>query len=367
MFYQVGNDEFRNKFLAARHAVNTGKPMHFNLYESAFDAANWAQEPAMTWDQMLDIRAQQLAALNKPIVFFFSGGTDSYTIYKVFERNNIHIDVAFIMAFPEEQDVQRRPIELMTKNWYDPHTRIIVRDGLDLIKNNSYRSPDWIWETNVRYQFGVIGADDTGGDEIANMLDTNDFVAVVGVEKPRLNFSSRGVFSYQDDEVYPRMMKDPRWHCFYITPDFPELHIKQSYMLLRYIQSLSPSATTTEELAKYNNVHRPKEFHWHRYSSGCGRFGDLNSSHLVHVANANMALHLTDDKNANNYQMTGRKAFLYQNLKDERIAQNYRLGVQSAIHDGAGRYLMQDPNNFFSIRQFQSKYYPMTFTPLLQS
>lgn len=366
MFYQVEHRKFTNKFLAARHAVDTGNPIKFNLYESAFDAANWAQEPTSSWDQLLDLRAQQLAAMNKPIVLFFSGGTDSYTIYKVFERNNIHIDVAFILKFPEEQVAQKRPIDLMMTNWYDPHTRMIVRDSVDILKNKSYLSPDWIWQQGgVRYQFGLTGADDTGADEIAGMLDTNDFIAIVGLEKPRLHFSSQGVFSYQEDEMYPRAMQDPRWHCFYITPDLPELHIKQSYMLLRYIQSIAPSATNTSQLIPYNNVHRPKEFHWHRYSFACGRFGDINLSHLVHIANANMALHLTEDKDADNYQLTGRKSQLYQSLQGERVVRNYQAGVQSVIHDAAGKYLMKDPNNFFSIRQYESKYYPLTFTSLL--
>jgi hypothetical protein len=66
--YQVGNKKFDNKFLAAREAAATNSNIHFNLFDSAFDRCNWLVNPAETWDQLLDIRANQIAAKNKPIV-----------------------------------------------------------------------------------------------------------------------------------------------------------------------------------------------------------------------------------------------------------------------------------------------------------
>ena len=87
MNYVVGTEIFTNKYLAFANSKKTGNPIRFALYEEAFDKASWDVEPNLSWDSMLDIRAQQLADKKKPIVLGFSGGTDSYTVYDVFKRN----------------------------------------------------------------------------------------------------------------------------------------------------------------------------------------------------------------------------------------------------------------------------------------
>ena len=102
MYYEVGTAptvKFTNRFMAAHHAGTHNLNMRFNMYDSVFDHSDWSREPDLTWDQLLDIRAQQIAAKNKPIVLYFSGGTDSYTIYKVFERNNIFLFVCLKLKF----------------------------------------------------------------------------------------------------------------------------------------------------------------------------------------------------------------------------------------------------------------------------
>ena len=92
----VNGERTSSQFDAWRAASKLGTMPHFYFYETEFDALDWTKEPTETWDQLLDRRAQQIAAKGKPIVLNFSGGTDSYTIYKVFERNNIHIDEIII-------------------------------------------------------------------------------------------------------------------------------------------------------------------------------------------------------------------------------------------------------------------------------
>lgn len=363
MFYQVKDQQFSNKFLAASYASKNNADLHFNLYESAFDLADWGQEPTASWNQLLDLRAQQIAAKGKPIVLYFSGGTDSYTIYKVFERNNIHIDVAYIREWPTEVRQQTPVLELMLKNWYDPHTKMIVREGADVIKNHSYLDPGWIWEKGFRYQYGFIGTDEQSNDEIADMLGTSDFIAVLGFEKPRLHFDSTGVYSYQDDENYVRTMRDPRMDCFYISPDLPELHIKQSYMLLNYVKRLRPYATSTDSLTMYNNIHAPAKFPWYRYSfDGCGRIGDLNESDRAHVANAGTKLILPEDGKFNSIEYYGRARALFDSYRKEATFKNYVDGIMSVASDPAGKFLMQDPTNFYSMRQFRSKGYKLNFS-----
>jgi hypothetical protein len=362
VYYQVNDQKFANKFLAARHAMNTGGQLHFNLYEDTFDRADWSQEPKESWDTLLDRRARQIASMNKPIVFYFSGGTDSYTIYQVFKRNNIHIDVAYIRSWSTETHLQQPVIDLMNLDWYDPHTKMIFRDGTELIKNHSYLSPDWIWEKGYRYQFGFVGTDEQSNDEISALLGTDDFVAVLGFEKPRLKFTATGVYSYQDDENYVRTMSDPRMDCFYISPQLPELHIKQSYMLLNYIRTLAPWGKTPGQLDIYNIIHNPAKFDWLKYSfNGCGRFGDINQSHIAHIINGKTKLAIPESGKFTGSEYFGRAAPWFKEYADTKIFKNYIDGIMSVTNDAAGKYLITDPTNFYSMKQYTSKGHQLTF------
>ena len=293
IIYTVKDKQFVNKFQAANYAAHTGCQIKFDLYESAFDKVDWSSEPKSSWDDLLDLRAQQIANKNKPIVLHFSGGTDSYTIYKVFERNNIHIDMVWVRGweFGSEKTNQAPVLDFIHKEFYDKSTKIVIQNGNELMAKKAYFDENWIWDHGMRYHYGQIGTDKNTNDETAADLGTEDFIAVIGFEKPRLLFDKSGVYSYQDDENYIRPMADPRFDCFYISPDLPELHVKQSYMMLSYIKSLRPNATTCDDLFAFNEFHNASKFSWNDYSiNACGRFGDLNNSQWQHIGNRDSRL-----------------------------------------------------------------------------
>lgn len=362
--YQVGPKRFHNKFQAAHYASLHNLQISFDLYENVFDQTNWSHSPELSWQTLLDLRAQQIAAKNKPIVFYFSGGTDSYTIYKVFERNNIHIDIVWMRAweFGFEKASQEPVIDLMHNAFYDSTTKIVIQDGNELMSKKAYTNENWIWEQGIRYQYGIIGSDKNSNDEIAAMLGTDDFVAVIGFEKPRLLFDSTGVYSYQDDENYIRPMADNRFDCFYISPDLPLLHVKQSYMMLDYIKSLHPEEHSIESFFKYNAFHDASKFHWHDYSlKACGRFGDINFSQFAHWGNFNSSMTLPKNGVFSGNEYQGRARTDYLKFKHEQSFKNYTRGLMSVATDRAGQYLLQDPDNFYSIKPIRSKHYRLTF------
>lgn len=364
LYYQVGNQRLWNKFQAAHHAAKNNTEMQFVLYDNAFDKVDWSKEPSLSWDALLDIRANQIAAKNKPIVFYFSGGTDSLTIYEVFKRNNIHIDVVWMRAwtFGDEQAAQIPVRELMQNDFYDKTTKIIIQDGDELMSEKAYSNEDWIWNQGMRHQYGIIGSDLNSNNEIAQVLGTDDFIAIIGFEKPRLLFTSQGVYSYQEDENYVRPMADPRFDCFFISPDLPELHVKQSYMMLNYIKSKEPLATDPDQLVKYNDFHNATKFHWHEYSiAACGRFGDINYSEVAHAGNAVSKLIIPRSGKFTGWEYQGRALYDYRRFRHLESFKNYTNGIMSAASDAAGKYLLTDPGNFYSVRQYRSKYYPLKF------
>lgn len=361
MFYQVGTERFQNKFLAARHAASNKLDMHFNLYESAFDKVDWTLEPDTDWNTLLDIRAKQLVNKNKPLVLHFSGGTDSLTIYEVFKRNNIHLDIILTKTRITEPEAHTKVLDLLS-NVYDPTTKVIERPEDVEMFRSAYSDPDWIWTKGLRYQFSLLCGDTETEDFLAKELGTRDFISIIGFEKPRLHFTESGVYSYQTDENYVRPIQEPTLDCFFISPDLPELHVKQSYMLLNYIKSINPNIITTQELARFSDMHLANKFHWYDYSfKGCGRFGDLNMSHTQHLGNLGQMLWFPKIGKVESHSYRGRGKKWFNSLINDQAVSNYIHGITAVSNDLAGKFLMTDPNNLYSMRQFRSKYYKLTF------
>ena len=57
----------------------------------------------------------------------------------------------------------------------------------------------------------------------------------------------------------------------------------------------------------------------------------------------------------------GRAEMWFKEFTDTKIFKNYTDGILSVVGDAAGKYLIQDPTNFYSMRQFTSRGYPLTF------
>jgi hypothetical protein len=369
MYYEVGMENvtpfvrFDNRYLAAHHAATNNLDMRFNMYDSAFTKCDWSKRPSQSWDELLDIRAHQIAAKGKPIVLQFSGGTDSYTIYKVFERNNIHIDALFLRRRPDQADVYKEVMDLFTAGLYDKTTKIIVSDDYDKLMLEAYDSPDWIWSKGAKQNFGMLGGDGVAYDYVSKIIGTDDYISIVGFEKPRLRITTDGVYSYQADNNYGKIMGYSGIDCFYISPDLPELHIKQSYMMLDYIKSKCQAAVSPADVMHYNDMHHPTKFHWHEYSiNACGRFGDINVSPIQHVGDFATTLIIPESGKFTGSEYTGRPARWFQSLfnSNRLIVDNYLSGYIEFLNDAAGKFLVQGPDKL-NMRQFNSIGYKLKF------
>lgn len=371
MYYEVGPEAkiFTNKIFAAHYAASKNlsiQDIHFNMYESEFDRCDWSRDPELSWDQLLDMRARQIEAKNKPIVLYFSGGTDSYTIYKVFERNRIPLAAIYQRKRPDHAEGSYdRVHELYSAGLYDPSTKIIIDDDFKASLLSAYASQDWLWNMDCKQHFGIIAPDRYSENYISSALGRDDFISVVGYEKPRLKITQDAVYSYQDDDNYNKLMTLPGMDCFYISPDLPELHVKQSYMLLNYIKSKGQPGALPKDLLPWNDIHLGR-FDWLGYSiDACGRFDDLNWSTLQHMGNYQTSMIIPASGKFDGSEVSGRPAEWFQDLykTNPDIFKNYTDGYMSVLTDPAGKFLMQgqDPRNVFNFKHFNSKMYQMTF------
>jgi len=379
MYYEVSPDarrlwsdaphpdatRFTNKFLAAQHAVSNNLHIHFNLYEDVFDSVDWSRDPALSWDQLLDTRARQIAAKNRPIVLYFSGGTDSYTIYRVFERNQVPLDAMYLRKRPDDSDSQWNQVhEFFNSGLYDKNTKLII-DGEDSKSlATAYNSPDWLWNGGMRQFFGMVGPDMNTHNHICSILGRDDFISVLGYEKPRLRITQDAVYSYQEDDNFNRILSMKGVDCFYVSPDLPELHVKQSYMMLNYIKSQCPGAASPKDIQHYENLYLASHFNWYEYGiKASGRFGDLAHSDLQHRGNEKTEFILPKSGKFDGSEISGRPAKWFQDLykTDRTTFNNFTNGYMSLMTDPAGKFLLQDPSNAFYLKNFCSKHYPLTF------
>lgn len=358
--YEVGSYKFYNKIAAADYAVRTNQQIKFNLYDRGLASADWLVEPPASWDRLLDLRAQQIAAKGLPIVLFFSGGTDSLTIYKVFERNKIKIHAVYLQPHASEIETFEKVFEFLGKI-NSPDTRIIIGEEKKAL-TLAYNNENWVWEKGLRLQFKLVGmGDEDSMRAVEQALDIDDFIGIIGLEKPRLHFDSSGVYSYQVDENYMRPMADHRLKCFYISPELPELHIKQSYMLLRYIKTIAGKHRTPATLRNYNNIHNPLKFSWLKYSiDGCGRYGDLNSSDIPHSRNNLTKLEIPQGE-ISKIRYQGRFARVFEDIRGTKEFSNYLRGIMGFAQSPSGKYLLEGRDDFFGTRQFRSMMHKMSF------
>ena len=369
-YWQVGNKKFTNKWSAALDAAQTKQEIRFDLYDESFDQVDWTQEPAESWDQLLDLRAQQIAAKNKPIVLNFSGGTDSYTIYQVFKRNNIHIDALYLRRRKTDLDytINQGVLDFLTNDVEDKTTKILIREDSAEVFEQAYTSSNWLFDHGAsRFEFSLgFGGDAFGDAYLTKELGTDDFVSVNGLDKPILRFDWHGAYSYQTDRNFIRLAGNKTAESFYVTPELPKLHVKQSYLLLNYIRSLRPNSTLRDlanDPRNFNQMNDPTYYNWHEYSiNGCGRFGDLSTnSDWQHYAWSTICLRLNDkgliDKNS--HRGAGQNWF--QSLAGTKTWNNYTQGILDLYSDPAGRILFPDPSNLYKLQYFRSKFYKLNF------
>jgi hypothetical protein len=366
LHYQVANQKFFNKFQAADYAYNTNQKIFFKLFETAFDRADWSQEPKHSWDELLDIRARQIEAKGLPIILHFSGGTDSYTIYKVFERNNIHIDVLYFRPRndPNLELLYNQVFEFLNKGIYDPFCKIIIEsdvDGVDLL-HESYHSEDWVWDTSQRYTFGVQGGNGVEHEKLCKMLG-KDAISVAGYDKPRIHFETDGTpYSFQDDINYVRPMNCDGIDCFYINPELPELHIKQSYMLKNYLKTKFELNinSTPKEFNRANFQYNPQNMNWNEYATASGRFGDIANSHSQHLKGIQSQLIVPDSENYLDAVCSGVGERLFEALKGTITFKNYVTSMIAVRKGSVGKYFNLTGNDLHQIPIINSRYYQMT-------
>jgi hypothetical protein len=287
------------------------------MFDSVFSKQCWTKNPETSWETLCNIRCQQIKNKNRPVVLLWSGGTDSYTVYNALRRNNVKIS-AFFTKLRGDETLVNGSVDWLRKNHNDPSTEFIIRG--DEIMNNIYTSENYLIDYASFYSFWVSSPDQYTTGLLNSKFDNP--LIIVGLEKPRLWLHNNNLYSIQIDTFFEAVMcPDSGVEMFYISPELPELHVKQSWMMKSWLEGLK--IPLTEHFVNHE-IHDARKFNWLMFARACGRDGDLSNSHIQKITARNTKI-VVDMDNLSNSYMTGRGASIFnQGLVDNHpMVMNY--------------------------------------------
>jgi hypothetical protein len=303
--YRVNGRYINSVYLALHECWRTGTNLEFYCDNQIFDQYDWTQEPEQSMELLMDSYARDLRNRYQRLILLWSGGTDSHTIYNVFQRNRIHLDEIIIKASTHSAGFPEINHEWICNNHWDPTTIITRYDDHDTkLRALDVPDEDWVWrDKGDLLKYGMTSS----GDGVKFLCEKNHagytWTAIGGYEKPRLIYRAGRWYSRQLDMVLrPTMGHD------YITHFFlePLIHIKQSHMVKRAVKKLL--AETQQPL--YDNDWA--EAKWAKTADGyrawchaCGRHDEVTLGVSHTQKHYNDALDKTEIDSSGNWTQLG--------------------------------------------------------------
>jgi hypothetical protein len=205
----------------------------FDVFDSEFTKVDWTKEPEESFQTLLEKRAIQLREKYDYLVLSFSGGSDSLTIYNVFKKLKLRLDEILISYHTDT--TFGHPISMV--NWIkkditDPSIKIttVCRDVNPLFFESALE--DFLLDRMIGYNgHGFNSSQEHAKIMTTSSLFANNKAAIIqGMEKPRILRNNGRWYATHLDKIFksaiPRVAE---W--FYITPNLPELSIKQAHLL----------------------------------------------------------------------------------------------------------------------------------------
>ena len=227
-----------------------------------FDAMDWLIEPTQSWAKMLGIRALQLRNKYQSLRVWYSGGSDSHTMLRAFVDNGI---------WPNEIAMYRTSLDNNMDNMSNQEVNL---GALAYVKQLEKIKPSWVnivfydvtperYYNFLKQSINNLQERDwvhvelrPSNSKIRPILpeaftdsDRTKHADVVGHDKSVPARWENGVFTdpgskpgwyvvVSDNCWSSYEMDDPshtKTEPFYITPDYPELEIKQVHLVKRYL------------------------------------------------------------------------------------------------------------------------------------
>ena len=252
IYYRVNGEIIFNEMLAKYREFTTGKPAEFICHDDEYDKLDWTQEPTETLDELMTQHAYRLRAKYDRLILFWSGGTDSHTIYNIFVRNNIHID-EIVCSYDElefEDFYAKSYVDWLIANHPDPLTKITPKLRFELDRKAlTVDNEDWILQNRpTLFKIGLSYLDPLMEKHFYEQYPNERWAIIGGYHPPVVTKRNNRWYYTQVGRYLACVMGFQNAECFYLEP---RINIKQSHMAKRFFKNLENKAgrsVTAKEL-----------------------------------------------------------------------------------------------------------------------
>lgn len=242
--YQVDGRFYDGKVQALQAANGDINCVKLYFLDQEWSTVDWTSPPTESWQELVDRRCHQLRNRYRRLTLFFSGGYDSITILNGFIRNNISLDELIVWERPwiptikNEVNYALRLAENVKKyHWPTVQITHLVRNLDHMQKFYQANKDNWIMSPGNFIHPTKLMRD----WEFENFLSLRgknqnpDHGYIEGRDKPRLDFVDNKWYATMNDNLAHWIMgggSEP----FYFAEDLPELHVKQCYMMVEWLE-----------------------------------------------------------------------------------------------------------------------------------
>lgn len=217
-FYKVGDKLFYSKTQALIEATATKQQPHWSFSDEIFSTVPWTTGCITDIKSLYRKRARQLRDKYDYLILSYSGGSDSWTVFKSFIDEGISVD-EIVVRWPVKATQDRYAVSMSTdpNNMLSEWALVIKKDlehiavnypnikltifdwsgdlDSELVENDWYSVNDHMNPAVFRKYGGI-------SDQEKRMSDSGKTTAVIwGVDKPQLRYMDGNIYFYFLDKL----------------------------------------------------------------------------------------------------------------------------------------------------------------------
>lgn len=244
-----------------------------SFHDDVFSKVDWKTEPEASLDNMYCRRAQQLRERYDRVILMYSGGSDSHNVFKTFFNNNIRLDeihtfwpLKMLRAIEDDIKPDGYNCTLLREYTHAVLPRLKIVPSTTKVKVHDIS--EWLEFNYLRENFLQDSRQDFmvhnpfiasriayQQDALQKHCDSQQKTCVIfAADKPALTVDENDVlwFKFHDmgrTQFGNRALEGLTYtpELFYWTPDFPEIPIKQSHRVKRYMERQRTRASPVDK------------------------------------------------------------------------------------------------------------------------
>lgn len=258
-FYQVGEYQTYSRIEATEFAIKNKKDIHWNYNDEVFSKVNFSKEIDIPLNELYKLRCRQIRNSYDYVVLFYSGGSDSHNMLMQWINSDCKLDeVATLVSLEgskvkdsyaniEQYTVAIPNIITLSEKYKFDYTVIDFSKSIMNYLSTNDRHEHILYDMNYNISPNNIAKSllRHNVDKWKNLIFSGKSVCFLwGMEK--LNIINRDGNNYlkfadrYDNVVSPIVQRNYNigWYdeFFSITPDLPELMIKQCNIIKNFFK-----------------------------------------------------------------------------------------------------------------------------------